>query len=229
MKMFVFFMVSLFFSTLIQAQSVYDINGHYLGQASQTRGYSPSEMLEQQQIQDQARYSQAMNQTGYEGQTQNYSNRENGQNFYGQNQARQIRLIQAPVVGIRVHQQIENYNTPTTQCQTYNVVQRQNGSTPGTLLGSIIGGVLGHQIGHGRGRTAATIGGAVIGGGIGYNASAQNVVTPVQRCYQTEQTQQVALPIYEVSYRYQGQIRTTQMDHNPGRYVQIQQSANVID
>lgn len=116
-----------------------------------------------------------------------------------------------------------------TETRTRQVTRPQyNPDTVGnTIIGAVIGGVIGHQFGHDGRYTASTAAGALLGGAIGNNLShgavqSYTVSRPVQRCevrHSQRTVQQVVA--YRVSYRYRGQVYTTRMDHDPGRFIRV--------
>lgn len=202
------------------AQSVFDGQGHYLGDASQVRGYTANELVQRNSVQSNRLAAQAATRQGYETRREVNYGEDYNQNQVNDN-ADGIRYIEVPVTGVRQVNTIEQVEAPTTQCR--NTYGRSSGNVGGTLLGSVIGGVLGHQIGHGRGRTAATVGGAVIGGGIGYNVS--NPRRNQQQCFETTTVRNIQTSSYQVSFLYRGRSYVTQMNQDPGRTVQIDQDA----
>ena len=126
----------------------------------------------------------------------------------------------------------------------YDRYPRQNGQVGGAVAGALIGGVLGNQIGDGSGRTAATIGGALLGGlagrEIGGNAIPRDNgryasdynrypdrsydYNQGQRCW-TEYGRGGRVTAYEVRYRADGRIYTTQLPYAPsiGSRIRINQ------
>jgi len=113
-------------------------------------------------------------------------------------------------------------------------VQTTTHDDSGLVLGGIIGGVIGHNIGHGRDRAAATVAGSVIGAAIGHDADrhagATTRVETRDRCrVRTEYVEQERLRGYRVSYRYHGQTYTTEMDHEPGRFIPVRVAVTPVD
>ncbi|MDG2088824.1 MAG: glycine zipper 2TM domain-containing protein [Arenicellaceae bacterium] len=108
-----------------------------------------------------------------------------------------------------------------------------NSSTP-NIVGAIIGGVIGNQFGSGRGKGLATIAGAVLGGSVAndvkhknrYNRSVSSSRN-VERCGVTQQQhREERIVAYDVSYRYNGGVYHTQMDHPPGDEIKV--AVNVV-
>lgn len=122
-----------------------------------------------------------------------------------------------------------------TETRTRQVTRPQYNpdSVGNTIIGAVIGGVIGHQFGHDGRYNASTAAGALLGGAIGNNlshgtAQTYTVSEPVQRCevrHRERTVQQVVA--YRVSYRYRGQVYTTRMDRDPGRFIQVRVSERV--
>lgn len=116
----------------------------------------------------------------------------------------------------------------------YDQSSRQNRQVGGAVAGALIGGVLGNQVGDGSGRTAATIGGALLGGLAGREIGGSTVprdngryasdydqypsrddsYTQGQRCW-TEYGRGGRVTAYEVRYRADGRIYTTELPYAP--------------
>jgi len=112
-------------------------------------------------------------------------------------------------------------------------VETTTHSDGGMVLGGIIGGVLGHQVGHGKQRQVATVAGSVIGAAIGADSDSRNTSTTYEtrdRCQvRTEYVEKEQLRAYEVTYRYRGQTFTTEMDHEPGRFIPVRVQVMPLD
>lgn len=222
-----------------QAQSMYDTDGRYLGQANEVGGMTASQVVQYRDAQDYNAYANRA-----------YTNEQNminpAYNQYNQNDYRpeQGVVVKVPVIRIHEIEQVQSYSTPQMQCQWVNVPVQTGGSTSGTLLGSVIGGVLGHQIGRGRGRVAATVGGAVLGGGVGYAVSNATNYTSQRRCYETTASRYVRVPKYEVTYLYPlpvkaskgkkmhidpASVHTVVLDHYPGRTMAVRLNTEVLN
>ena len=101
-------------------------------------------------------------------------------------------------------------------------------SSDGMLVGAIIGGVIGHNVGQGHNRGATTAVGTLIGATIGHDSD-RDYETPYryteQRCQITTDTiEEERISGYRVSYRFQGDTHVTQMERDPGRYVNLRVS-----
>ncbi|GAB6043361.1 glycine zipper 2TM domain-containing protein [Endothiovibrio diazotrophicus] len=98
----------------------------------------------------------------------------------------------------------------------------------GLIAGTLIGGVIGNQVGKGKGRKAATIIGAVLGAAVGHDMASGSsgqgyrYATHEERCdvvrHHREETR---IAGYHVTYRYRGRTFTRFMDHDPGRWVEV--------
>ncbi len=116
---------------------------------------------------------------------------------------------------------------PQQECYQQEVhtpvyTRRSNGAA---LVGGVVGSIIGHNISHGRG--GASVAGAIIGAAVG-SSMAQGTdtyydeVSYVDQCdvhtrFRTEER----LEGYRVTYRYKGQIYTTQMDYDPGKFIPV--------
>jgi len=107
---------------------------------------------------------------------------------------------------------------------------RQRESYTSTIAGGLIGGVLGNQFGKGSGNTAMTIAGTLLGGSIGRDAGSYSSQSNsnddrydrAEECHVTEHIQQEErIDGYRVTYRYQGESYTTEMDHHPGKRIPV--------
>jgi uncharacterized protein YcfJ len=116
---------------------------------------------------------------------------------------------------------------PQTECyqqQVHRPVYTRRGDGA-ALVGGIVGSVIGHNIDNGRG--AATVAGAIIGAAVGRTMTQDtdgyyDTIAYENRCdvYTRYQTQQ-QLEGYNVTYRYQGQVYTTRMNDDPGRFIRV--------
>ncbi len=110
--------------------------------------------------------------------------------------------------------------------------RRRHKSHGGAILGGIIGGVLGNQVGKGNGRKAATAAGLVIGSAIGNKNDERRAHAPGPdtRCYlDTVYREEEQLAGYDVSYRYNGEVRHTRMRQHPGSEIQLRVDVSVIE
>lgn len=109
-------------------------------------------------------------------------------------------------------------------------VRRSNG---GALTGAILGGVIGHNVGNGRDRGATTAVGTIIGATIG-SGHDREYHTPYsyteQHCsVTTDYIEEQRLLGYRVSYRFEGEEYTTRMNHDPGKFVRLRVSHQLLD
>lgn len=118
------------------------------------------------------------------------------------------------------------------QVVTQTAPPRDQHQIAGTAIGAVLGGVLGHQVGSGKGRTLATVAGAVGGGYAGnrIEASRQHdqVTSTVQRRCSMVSDRGSKVIAYDVRYEYNGAVRTTRMDHDPGSRVQVQEGVVAV-
>ncbi|MEJ2655107.1 MAG: glycine zipper 2TM domain-containing protein [Acidihalobacter sp.] len=152
----------------------------------------------------------------------------------------EVSYANARVVGVEPITQTVQMRGPAertcwTETRTRQVTRPQydSGAVGNTIIGAVIGGVIGHQFGHDGRYTASTAAGALLGGAIGNNLSQRGAQTytvsePVQRCevrHSRRTVQQVVA--YRVSYRYRGQVYTTRMPYEPGRFIRVRVSERV--
>ena len=140
-------------------------------------------------------------------------------------------VVYAQVVSSRPNYHEVRVSEPRQECRNERVVYRDNyrgdPNIAGAILGGIIGGVAGHQIGGGHGRDVATGLGAVIGAGVGANADREyggrsERVGYEQRCETYENTRyENRLDGYDVTYRYNGRLYTTNLPYDPGRSIAV--------
>lgn len=127
---------------------------------------------------------------------------------------------------------------------------RANNHSGGAIVGGIIGGVIGNKLAHGSRkstRTGATIAGAIIGSAIGnetkgslrnnrryqgnrghqrYESRPIYQTRPVERCKRVSHTRyEKRLQHYNVTYRHNGRIFTTQRPRHPGKRIRVQVSS----
>jgi len=103
------------------------------------------------------------------------------------------------------------YNTvPRTSC--YQIEERDNS---GAVVGAVVGGVVGRNIA--KDKDVGTIVGGVAGAVIGDNATRTR-----ERCttYHDRESY-VKIVAYNVTFEYNGQLRTTRMKSEPGNYITL--------
>ena len=136
-----------------------------------------------------------------------------------------------------VEPQYESVRVPRQECSNQWVSEpRRDGGRDygGAVLGGIVGGLIGNQVGGGHGREAATAVGAVVGAFTGNNLAnrdrwQQPVRMPreVTTCRDVKDVQS-RLVGYQVTYDYHGQQYTTLMQENPGRFVPVRVSVDLV-
>lgn len=146
----------------------------------------------------------------------------------------QSEVVKAPVT--HVEPLVEVVQVPIQRQECWDEVV--SGSTTrqsngGMLAGAIIGGVVGHNIGKGRHRDVSRAAGAIIGAAIGHDSDRsyqQPYSYTEQHCaVHTDYLEEERIHGYRVSYRYQGELYTTRMDRDPGRFVQLRVSHQLLD
>jgi len=121
--------------------------------------------------------------------------------------------------------------TPERECshRSYRSSNYQQKSYTSTIAGSIVGGVVGNQFGGGSGKKIMTVAGALLGGAVGrdlgYQPSHTSNYNQGEECRVTQRYhQEERIDGYYVTYRYQGQSYTTEMDRHPGKRIPIEVS-----
>lgn len=141
----------------------------------------------------------------------------------------------ARVVDVRPIIEIVEVPNERRECWTEEVYgSRSRNAGAGMIVGGIIGGVIGNQIGRGDGRKVATVAGTVIGAAVGADADRQARSQPYSNTEHhcrvtTDYLQEERLRGYRVTYRYQGQTFTTEMDHDPGKFVPVRVQVTPVD
>ena len=136
-----------------------------------------------------------------------------------------------------IEPQYESVSVPRQQCSNQWVSEpRGDGGRDygGAVLGGIVGGLIGNQVGGGHGREAATAVGAVVGAFTGDNLANRDrwqrpvpMSREITTCRDVEDVQS-RLVGYQVSYDYHGQQYTTLMQENPGRFVPVRVSVDLV-
>jgi uncharacterized protein YcfJ len=136
-----------------------------------------------------------------------------------------------------VEPQYENVRVPRQECSNQWVGEPRRGDGRdygGAVLGGIVGGLIGNRVGGGHGREAATAVGAVVGAFTGDNLANRDrwqqpvpMSREVTTCRDVEDVQS-RLVGYQVSYEYHGQQYTTLMQENPGRFVPVRVSVDLV-
>jgi uncharacterized protein YcfJ len=147
---------------------------------------------------------------------------------------------EATVVNVEPVIRTVQVTEPQRECYTEEIRTPvyQAGTDPGgaTVVGGVVGGILGHKLSHGRG--GATVAGTLIGAAIGNELGKANAVPPSyheeisyqDRCEVRYLTRNEAhTEGYRVSYRYKGEIFTTQLPHAPGKHLRLRVSLSPIN
>ena len=139
----------------------------------------------------------------------------------------------APVVKVEPIKRMVQVSIPERECWEEEVhysrpVIDAADAARNVFIGGVIGGVIGHQFGSGRGKDAATLAGTLIGASVAHGHSKrkarghQHEVAYEEHCrvvnqYHTEER----IEGYWVTYRYQGELFTTRMPHDPGDWIDL--------
>jgi uncharacterized protein YcfJ len=118
--------------------------------------------------------------------------------------------------------------TPERECwQEPRRYNDRNHSYTSTIAGGLVGGVIGNQFGGGSGKTALTIAGTLLGGSIGRDYEHNNRAYSAPVRYETQcrvsnhHHKERVFDGYNVTYRYQGKLYSTHMDHRPGKFIDV--------
>ncbi len=144
-------------------------------------------------------------------------------------------VARARVINVEPIRVTEHVPTRYRECyqEQREHVSRGPASGAGTVMGAVVGGVVGNHLGDRHSRPATTVLGALVGGVLGNQLSRGPGHT-----YTTNETRCDRVPAYvdrertvgyRVTYRYQGQVFTQQMDHDPGRWVRVNVTVTPID
>jgi uncharacterized protein YcfJ len=136
-----------------------------------------------------------------------------------------------------VEPQYESVRVPRQECANQWVSEPSRGDRHeygGAVLGGIVGALVGNQVGGGHGREAATAVGAVVGAFTGDNLANRGrwqqpvpMSREVTTCRDVDDVQS-RLVGYQVTYDYRGQQYTTLMQENPGRFVPVRVSVDLV-
>ena len=125
---------------------------------------------------------------------------------------------------------VYRYYTQTTEhnsCLRREVTSSAYNSWTPAILGAVIGGTVGHKIGDSYGDAdVAAVAGGVLGATLGRDVARHNResralhVSGPCRPEKPERVRREPLE-YVVTYRYNGQVYRTHMDHHPGDWVEL--------
>ena len=130
----------------------------------------------------------------------------------------------------------DTVNEPRTECWTETVGYETRSypsanNTGGAIVGAIAGGLLGSTVGKGSGQVAAAAVGAATGAVIGDRWPGGRVVSgpqQIERCQTTDNFRQI-LSGYDVRYRFQGQVYSTQLPYDPGDFLNLRVNFSVAE
>ena len=134
--------------------------------------------------------------------------------------------------------QYESVNVPRQECtrqwERSEPRYDRGHDVGGAVLGGIVGGLIGNQVGGGHGREAATAVGAVVGAFTGSHLAQRDrwqrpapAPREVTMCRDVNEVQS-RLAGYLVTYDYQGQPFTAILPEDPGRYVKVRVSVDLV-
>ncbi len=135
----------------------------------------------------------------------------------------------AKVVAVDPIYRVERVPVERRECWEEPEIRRGHVVAPrdGAVAGAVVGGVIGHQVGHGPDRGVATAAGAVLGAVAGHSLARHSdeyeYRTTHRECERVrDYHEERRLVGYDVTYRYRGETITRRMDHNPGRWVEVE-------
>ena len=158
-------------------------------------------------------------------------------------------LLASAVVGVHAESYVDNarvssadpqyerVSVPRQECSSRWVTEtRRTGGREygGAVLGGVAGALLGSQIGNGHGREAATALGAVVGAFTGDKLANRERREPYEQAQREVTTcrsvsdVQTRVVGYQVNYEYRGQHFTTVMRENPGPFVKVRVSVDLV-
>ncbi len=146
-----------------------------------------------------------------------------------------IDYVYANVVDSQPMYETQYVDEPQENCWQEERPVRQSQSHTGTVLGGIVGAAVGNQLGHGHtNKNVGAVAGALLGASIGRDVSARNGSRYAYR--QEEHCEQVSrrrersyITGYRVTYRYQGELYSTQMSRDPGRRIKLRVAVSPVD
>lgn len=149
---------------------------------------------------------------------------------------KEIFYDKARVTNVKPIVEIVEVPVEDRECWTEEVsgARTRSSSGAGMVVGTIIGGVLGHQVGRGDGKKVATVAGTIIGAAVGNEMGKKHRHQPYshteQHCRVSEEYyEEERVRGYQVTYRYRGEIFTTEMDRDPGKFVRLRVKLTPID
>ncbi len=140
----------------------------------------------------------------------------------------------APVLSVK--NATRSVSSPREECHDEVVTLTRPTKDPhritGTVIGALVGGVVGNQFGGGKGKDLATgvgaVGGGYAGNKVQENLQEKNTYQETQRKCQTVQDRRQEPAGYSVTYRFNGQVQTVHMDHDPGKRIAIENGAPIL-
>ena len=138
-------------------------------------------------------------------------------------------FVKARVVDVSPIYETLRVSYPEERCWNERVRHTQQSyrrSYTPAIAGAIIGGVAGNQFSRGRKRDVLTVAGALLGASVGRDftrpSGRTSYLTTERRCEVVDRVEeQEQLVGYDVSYRYNGRIFSTQTDAHPGKFIRV--------
>jgi uncharacterized protein YcfJ len=146
-----------------------------------------------------------------------------------------IDYVYANVVDSQPMYETEYINEPQQHCWQEERQVRQPQSHTGTILGGIVGAAVGNELGHGHSnKNVGAVAGALLGASIGRDVSSRNgsryAYRQVEHCEQVNRRREKSyITGYRVTYRYQGELYSTQMARDPGPRIKLRVAVSPVD
>ena len=146
-----------------------------------------------------------------------------------------VDYVYAYVVDSQPMYETEYINEPQQHCWQEERQVRQPQSHTGTILGGIVGAAVGNELGHGHSnKNVGAVAGALLGASIGRDVSVRNgsryAYRQVEQCEQVNRRREKSyITGYQVTYRYQGELYSTQMARDPGRRIKLRVEVSPVD
>lgn len=154
--------------------------------------------------------------------------------------AGQVSYEEVPVIETIPLIRTVEISTPRDYCHEEEVVVEHRdhdyGSRTPVVISTIIGGAIGNAVGHGKSnRRVGTVVGAVLGHSIGRDiirdrpSGVTREYQLVERCetvYESHTEERVTG--YQVTYEYNGQVRSIRMDRDPGETIRLRVSVDPV-
>lgn len=146
-----------------------------------------------------------------------------------------VDYVYANVVDSQPMYETEYINEPRQHCWQEERPVRQPQSHTGTILGGIVGAAVGNELGHGHSnKNVGAVAGALLGASIGRDVSARQgsryAYRQEEHCEQVNRRRERSyITGYRVTYRYQGELYSTQVARDPGRRIKLRVAMSPVD